>query len=445
MPQLEAHLRKNWLRIYWVLSLCLVLFACGVAVGLFRIFPYGVLESVAAAAADWARYPKHNARVAPQKFLATARHEGNGVVEYVEGKAFRGTTFMEGFFGGRIRMRLIDVDGTVIHEWPVSFNEIWPEAPHLRKKPHDWDIQIHGALLYPNGDVVFNFQYGGLVRIDKCARVQWKLPYETHHSIFQDTEGNLWVPARKLRETSVDKFPEIPAPFYEDFILKVSPQGVVLDEISILDAIFGSQYEGVMFANGAHVTKIDVPLDDDFTHLNDIDVLSPEMALAFPLFKAGDLLVSVRNLNLLLVLCPDTHQIKWSMTGPYLRQHDPDFLRTGRISVFDNRRDRSGGNDFGGSRILELDPSTGKVITIYGDHDDEQFYTETMGDHAYLPNGNILITESEAGRAFEVTVDGEIVWSFVNRWDEESVALISRATRYPEGYMASAEQEKCHD
>lgn len=445
MGRFTAYLKKNWLRIYCLLSVGLVLFAYGMAVGLFRIFPYDILESVAAAGVDWMRYPKHNARLTPQKFLVSVHHEGEGVTKYVKGKASPGKTFIEGFFGNSNGMKLIDMDGKMIHEWRVSFNEIWSEVPHMEEKPHDWDKQIHGALLYPNGDVIFNFQYGGLVRIDKCSRVRWKLPHQTHHSIFQDTEGNLWVPGRRLRQTPVDKFPKVPAPFQEEYILKVSPDGEVLREISVLDVIFESKYEGVLFANGAHDAQIKVPLDRDFIHLNDIEVLAPQMAPAFSLFEAGDLLVSLRNVNLLLVMSPKSKQIKWAMTGPYLRQHDPDFLPNGRISVFDNRRDGGNGKIFGGSRILELDPITGTVVTVYGEGGDEQFFTETMGDHQRLPNGNFLITESEAGHAFEVTADGDVVWSFVNRWDDDSVALIGRATRYPEGYMASMEQEACHD
>jgi len=444
MRRFTAYLRKNWLRIYFILSVCLVLFACGVVVGLFKIFPYYSIQSVVGTGVEWMRYPQHKLRLTPQKFLAPATHEGAGVVTHVE-KAYPGETFFEGFFGNGNGMKLIDMDGEMIHEWRVSFNEIWPEAPHLAKKPHDWDISIHGALLYPNGDVVFNFQYGGLVRIDQCSRVRWKLPYQTHHSIFQDMEGNLWVPGRKLRKTPVDKFPNVPAPFQEEYLLKVSPDGDILREISILDVIFGSKFEGVLFANGAHASQLAVPLDHDFTHLNDIEVLMPQMAPAFPQFEAGDLLISLRNVNLLLVLSPESERIKWSMTGPYLRQHDPDFLPTGRISVFDNRRDEDNGRIFGGSRILELDPRTGAVTTIYGEKDDEHFFTEQAGDCQHLPNGNILITASEAGHAFEVTAERDIVWSFVNRWDDDSVASIGRATRYPENYMASMQQESCHD
>lgn len=436
-------MRSGWLRIYFLACVGLVLFAYGVAVGVYRIFPYQFLETLAAAADDLLRYPKHYARLVPQKQLAPARHAGAGGVRHVAGKAYPGVTFITGFFGDSAGMRLLDMDGRVLHAWRVSFNEIWPDTPHMQSKPADWDTQIHGALLYPNGDIVFNFQYGGLVRIDSCSRVQWRLPQQTHHSIFRDTDGNLWVPSRKLREQPVEQFPRVPAPFQEDLILEVSPDGRVLREISVLDAIFESKYEGVLFASGAHDIVFEKPLDNDFTHLNDVEVLPAELAPAFPMFEAGDLLVSLRNLNLLLVLSPASGRIKWSMTGPYLRQHDPDFLSSGRISVFDNRRTGEDSETVGASRILELDPAGGAVVTVYGEGEGQQFYTETMGDQQRLPNGNILITESEAGHVFEIAAGGEVVWSYVNRWDEDQVALTETATRYPEHYVAAMKQEAC--
>ena len=37
-----------------------------------------------------------------------------------------------------------------------------------------------------------------------------------------------------------------------------------------------------------------------------------------------------------------------------------------------------------------------------------------MSSAERLPNGNTLITESDKGRAFEVTHAGEVVWEFWN-------------------------------
>jgi arylsulfotransferase ASST len=437
-------MRSGWLKAYFFGCVGLVLFACGVAVGTYHIFPYDFLQRLAAAGIDVIRYPKQYAHLVPQKQLSPVRHAGDANSgKYVAGKAYPGVTFITGFFHDGVGMRLLDMEGNILHAWHVSFNHIWPDAPHLRRQPADWDTQIHGAVLYPNGDIVFNFQYGGLVRIDRCSHTKWKLPRRTHHSIFVDSAGNLWVPGRKLRQHRVAKYPRVPAPFQEEFILKVSPDGRVLREISVLDVIFKSKYEGVLFGSGAHDTVLRKPLDNDFTHLNDIEVLSPALAAAFPMFEAGDLLVSLRNLDLLMVVDADTERIKWSRTGPYLRQHDPDFLANGRISVFDNRRIRKDSDALGASRILEIDPASGPVITLYGEADGQQFYTETMGSQQILPNGDILITESDAGHAFETTRDGEVVWSYVNRWDEGHVALTETATRYPEDYLAAMPEGAC--
>ncbi|MCP5049247.1 MAG: hypothetical protein GY940_18905, partial [bacterium] len=43
---------------------------------------------------------------------------------------------------------------------------------------------------------------------------------------------------------------------------------------------------------------------------------------------------------------------------------------------------------------------------------DHPFYSYDCGSSERLPNGNTLISESNAGKAFEVTPNGRIVWEF---------------------------------
>jgi hypothetical protein len=68
-----------------------------------------------------------------------------------------------------------------------------------------------------------------------------------------------------------------------------------------------------------------------------VEVLREAVAPAFPMFRAGDVLLSLRNLDTLVVADGRTWRIKWAMTGPFLGQHDPDFLPNGHLMVFDNR------------------------------------------------------------------------------------------------------------
>jgi hypothetical protein len=167
--------------------------------------------------------------------------------------------------------------------------------------------------------------------------------------------------------------------------------------------------------------------------------LSPTLAKEFKIFEADDIMVSLRNLNLIIVLDHKTHQIKWLQSGPWIRQHDPDFTPEGHISVFDNRRETWRQHYvkprlFGGSRIVTIDPATRKIQTIYKGTENNPFFTNILGKHQHLENGNILITEGEMGRVFEVCPEKEIVWSYTNRYDTNEVAWIEQGHRYPLEY-----------
>jgi hypothetical protein len=391
-------------------------------------------------------HPRHTLGIAPEKFLAASPPPRKDATGIVPGRSWPGLTLITGFFDESLGIRLIDPSGAVIHHWPISYNDVWPESPHLPDQPRDWNSELHGALLMPDGDVIFTFQYAGLVRMNRCGAVVWRLPRQTHHVFSVDADGNLWVPDRKRREEAVGRYAKVPAPFEEEYVIQVSPAGEVLAEFSILDLIYRSRLEGLLFANGAHDSKLLVPLSGDFMHLNDVDVLLPESAPEFPMFTAGDLLLSLRNLNLLMVVDPQSRRVKWTRTGPFLRQHDPDFLPDGRIAVFDNRRDGGGERRFGGSRIIAVDPhSVAGDRTLYGARPGEDFYTDTKGDHQPLENGNHLVSESDRGHAFEIAPDGTVVWSWVNRWRDGSVGKITQATRYPADYLDQAPKERCDE
>ena len=80
---------------------------------------------------------------------------------HVPGAPQPGLTLISGIFAdGAVGLQLIDLEGTVRHRWPASFSKIWPDPQHVQGRispENDWDTEIHGAVLLPDGDVVFNF------------------------------------------------------------------------------------------------------------------------------------------------------------------------------------------------------------------------------------------------------------------------------------------------
>lgn len=169
------------------------------------------------------------------------------------------------------------------------------------------------------------------------------------------------------------------------------------------------------------------------THLNDVEPLDVSIADEYPLFEAGDLLVSLRNLHLVLVVDPDSERVKWHASEPFVMQHDPDFMGDGWIGVFNNNRDLTGrGERLGGSRILALQPHMDSTRVLFPTADSDPFYTGTRGKWQRLENGNLLLTESNAGRVVEVSPDGRTVWEWaVEPYDESSMPAVTEGTRYP--------------
>jgi hypothetical protein len=172
--------------------------------------------------------------------------------------------------------------------------------------------------------------------------------------------------------------------------------------------------------------------------MNDVEVLSADMADAFPMFSAGDILVSLRKFSLVLVVDAKTERVKWHFQHPLIHQHDPDFESDGRIVIFDNHDDLTADGSRGGrTQILRVDPASNTFERIYPaeryPYDDSRiFYTQFGGKHQLLENGNRLITEAMAGRVFEVSSAGETVWNWVvESRDGDRITEVLEGSRYP--------------
>ncbi len=72
------------------------------------------------------------------------------------------------------------------------------------------------------------------------------------------------------------------------------------------------------------------------------------------------------------------------------------------------------------------------------------FFTNLMGKHEWLPNGNMLITEAIKGRAFEIDKKGNIVWEFVNIVDKGYVGLVEEAHRLSNKYTKEFFEQSVH-
>lgn len=334
-------------------------------------------------------------------------------------------------------VRVLDRRGEVLHEWRFDAKQLWPGTRDDPMAPADpFQEFAHGTYLFENGDLLLNVEYHGLVRLNARSEVVWKLDRRTHHSVHRDEDGNFWVSvldfATDLPKV-VEKYLGLWPPVHVEGALCVSPAGEILEEHDFLAALVASEHKSLLWTVGPGAAT----RRGDLVHLNDVEPLPKALAAQYPRFAAGDLLVSLCFLNAVFVYDRQTRAIKWLASGPWVRQHDPDFLGDGWISVFDNRTDESPAGQFlGGSRIVAVQPHTGAQRILHAGSTQgtglrRPFYTSLGGKAQHLANGGWLLTETTAARVFEVDAEGRIRWEWVQEPERKGmVCEVLEGTRY---------------
>ncbi len=293
---------------------------------------------------------------------------------------------------------LIDHNGDILHKWAFDWYSAWPDEARRSNGRAEFPNHWRRAHLYDDGDLLVIWGGQGIARIDAASQLQWgRTDEHVHHDVDVGPDGRIWTLSRgpvHIPELSPDRV-------VMDTILVLDPEtGATLDELSLWDALQAHP------AGRDAISRL--PRHGDILHTNTITVLPEGFDTdAHPELAAGNLLLSFRNPNLIGVLDVPSRALVWVSNGPWAAQHQPVLLDEETVLIFDNRSrgDRS--------RVLEANRHTGEIGWQYGGEDGEFFWSRILGSVQRLENGNTLITESDNGRAFEVTRDGERVWELV--------------------------------
>ena len=459
--RLNGHIRPHGVdvaRITFWFVVCagalLAAFAVGLHAGVYRTALFRAVDATKTTIEDSLTIASGEAATLagthPTHFLQPTRNQGDGVTTNDAAGDQTDLILLSGFFEGGNQLRLIRRNGTIVARWPVKYYDVFPNPTHL---PADfapatnWNMDTHGALAMPDGSVVFNFEFAGLVRLDRCGRVEWSLPRRTHHSVERAEAGGFWVPSRRNIVDGPSPFPPFETPVKEDTVLRVGDDGRVLAEYSVPRLLYDNGLEPVVTATGDWF-RAGERWDGEIVHLNKVEELTSDIAGDFPTFEAGDLALSLRDQNLVVVVDRTLSKVKWWRIGPWRRQHDPEFVRGGRILLFNNNVYETA---FGNtppvspvaaprvSHIGRIDPSSGAYDVIYGERAGQELLSVIRGKVEVTPAGGLMITEFEAGRVLETDANGKVVWEYVNRYNPTEVAEITEARVYPSSYFTVAD------
>lgn len=340
-------------------------------------------------------------------------------------------------------VKIVENSGDVLHSWTLDVFDFWDDFEHLpedmRPKSRPGG-EIAGLVLLDNGDIVLNFEPAGAMRVNACGELIWRRSLLTHHSVTRADNGHFYLSGHVYQRNLPESWPQAKPATIEATVIELTADGELVDEFSVADVMRSNDLEGILYAGTQSLFGVTV--DGDVFHLNDVKSFPRDMTPG--IFAPGDLMISLRNLNTILVLDQETRKVKWSYIGAIVRQHDPDFLDGNRISVFDNRSlatdtmIRHARPDDVASRIVTIDARDGATEIVFEGNAKIPFFTDIMGKHQWLPNGNLLLTESRWGRVIEVDPEGKLVWEYNNVIDNGQfagkVGFIYEATRLDENF-----------
>ncbi|MGR3762406.1 arylsulfotransferase family protein (plasmid) [Roseobacteraceae bacterium NS-SX3] len=427
----------DWLSLgLFACSCAALIFAAGMFAARYRLFPYPQVEQVI-------HYFKSGGETLPWIYFRDSRD--SPVAQHAPGRAMPGLTLFSGAAPGEKHMIAVAApDGQIVQRWETDWEALWPgPAPHVPPAVLEGETKhVHGMALLPDGDIVFNITGHGMFRLSPCGGIRWRLARASHHAIWVDGSGSIWAPG-EIRHTAPDpRYPNHKPPFFEFTLLKVSAEtGEVLREISVNDLLLQNGLPGLLYLST--INQFTPIVTRDTLHLNDAEVF-PE-TLEEGVFRHGDVMISLRNINTVLVFDPKTLKIRWISTGAVMRQHDPDFIDGNTVSVFDNNNllgenfdNASGKRHSQGqrSRVVTLSARDNRVLAVEDGGAESRFFTDIMGSHQRLENGNMLIVESRTGRLLELAPDGTPVWEFFNIAGPGLLGVIDDAQRLPVQYDA---------
>lgn len=336
----------------------------------------------------------------------TDRRRGLGLLALDRARSFGGYTLVAPQTAGG-RVYLVDIEGTVVHEWALP----------VRPGRH--------AVLLPNGNLGYNgshpdspeiypawpLWHGGLfLEVTPKGEVVWQHEDLGHHHDAQ------WLDDGSLLYTTAVPMPAEAARRVAGGSSRNDlPDGTVYgDVVKQVDRAGRTVWE---WRSWEHLDPADYPIHPIFDRYH------------WPLIngvgttRGGLVLMSLRTTSGVLGVERDTGAVAWAIRHDTVaQQHTPVELPSGAILIFDNGNLRPGVTS-PHSRVIEVEPETGKVVWQYADPMRPAFFAPYMGSAQRLPNGNTLVCESPFGRLFEVTAEGETVWDYVMPWFAE----------YPEG------------
>lgn len=300
-------------------------------------------------------------------------------------------------------VELIDLDdGDVVWRWSVDVESLKAEAADSRAKA----FRIFHPQLTKSGDLVFKNHTSPLYAIDVCGALIWSNhEYVFHHST-EISMDRIFVPIKKASSGNVydNEWDQTRTEYsQDDGWAELSLDGEIVATHSLYDIMKSNSIDFLAFGLGKGI-------NGDNYHLNDVEVMDEEGGF----YRKGDVFLSLRTPSLVMQYRPATNRIVWYSVGPWSQQHDVSIYND-QITVFDNNISFLKGIDrrSPGNRMFRIRPTGFNQTEVLAVHDLRDSRTVTSGRANLTPDG-IFVEDTNGGRVYEMTKNGEVLWQYLN-------------------------------
>jgi hypothetical protein len=325
---------------------------------------------------------------------------------------------------------LLDMDGQIVHRWyyldlRVFYARLLPNGNllavgnHPDVMPTITPAEARGLPLNQrarsmggNGSQLVEFNWDG-------ERV-WSYANECiHHDFVRLANGNTIMPQWVEMPEDVDRLvqgglrePRSKRPkLISDDYIEIDPTGKEVRRVHLWE-LLDPRRDPICVLEERN----------EWTHTNSLDLNVADNTLLF----------SCRDNSRVGIIDWSDGSLKWKYGAPEIfHQHHASWLPNGNVQVFDNGMHRHG-NPY--SRVVEVDSKDSSITWQYAAKPQQQFFSGHISGAERQPNGNVLVCEGTAGRVFEITPQGEVVWEWISPFvtirQGEPRTWIFRAHRY---------------
>ncbi|WP_280202439.1 arylsulfotransferase family protein [Nocardia cyriacigeorgica] len=322
---------------------------------------------------------------------------------------------------------LIDRDAQVVHAWSSDLDQ---PAPQTRPPGYlrGWNHVELGA----DGSLYATVPLHSLLKLAPDSTPIWRVELPVHHDLHVTDTGQVYALTEQPRlidaadaefvllDNSITVIDATGAPTATYSLFDLLTSDAVLSALitSHIDRRRRSPHHHAALATfhdlaaagalrpGRAASRLLRDLPDspaDLLHANTVEVVHAHPA---GLWGDGDVLVSMRELDTIAVLDLAAGAVRWWWgPGELSGQHQPTMLPNGNLLVFDN------GQHHGYSRVLEIDPARHAIIWQHLADPPQNLFCPLAGGAEPLPDGNIVISDAQGGRALEVNRNGDTVWT----------------------------------